>query len=90
MLFNVLLVPGTLALFAGQAAAGSLHRREPYQPQVARMSVRNLLGLQTRQDGAYNPDQQFCGKGDTCSKACGDGFAKARTQTPPIFPGNES
>lgn len=81
MLFNVWLLPGTLVLFAGQTAAGPSYRREPYQPQVARMSVRNILGLQSRQDGgAYNPDQQFCGNGDTCSEACGDGFAKARTE----------
>ena len=78
MLFNVLLLPAAFSICIVQALAEPLRQREPYQPEVARMSVRNLLGLQSRQNGAYNPDQQFCGKGDTCAEACGDGFAKVR------------
>ena len=81
MLLNVLLFPAAFSISVMHVDAEPLRQREPYQPQVARMSVRNLLGLQSRQDGAYNPDQQFCGQGDTCAEACGEGFAKVRVST---------
>ncbi len=73
MLFSTWL-PVTLAVLANQAAAEP--PREPYKLETARMSVRDLFGVQRREDGAYNPAQQFCGTGDTCPEACGDGFQR--------------
>ncbi|RYP00423.1 hypothetical protein DL764_006522 [Monosporascus ibericus] len=75
MLFGVL-TSVTLAVLASQVAAEPLRR--PYKFHVAKMSVRNLFGLEGRQLSGYKPDEEFCTeKGDTCAEACGDDFDQA-------------
>ncbi|KAL7627496.1 hypothetical protein AAE478_001689 [Parahypoxylon ruwenzoriense] len=73
MLFRAISSLALMAL-AGQAIAEPL--RQPYKLELARMSTRNLFGLQPRQDEGYAPEQQFCGAGDTCAEACGKGFER--------------
>ncbi|RYP63632.1 hypothetical protein DL770_009327 [Monosporascus sp. CRB-9-2] len=75
MLFGVL-TSVTLAVLANQGAAEPLRR--PYKLHVAKMSVRNLFGLEGRQLSGYKPDEEFCTEeGDTCAEACGDDFDQA-------------
>ncbi|RYP44723.1 hypothetical protein DL768_008828 [Monosporascus sp. mg162] len=72
MLFGVL-TSVTLAVLANQAAAEPLRRH--YKFHVAKMSVRNVFGLEGRQLSGYKPDEEFCTEtGDTCAEACGDDF----------------
>lgn len=48
---------------------------EPFGgPEFARMSTRDILGLQRRAIEGYAPTEQLCGSGDTCAEACGKGF----------------
>ncbi|KAI0453115.1 hypothetical protein F5B21DRAFT_311291 [Xylaria acuta] len=54
--------------------------REPYQPKLARMSVRNILGLHRREIEGYTPVEQLCGDGDTCAEACGKGFSQCASK----------
>ncbi|KAJ2907334.1 hypothetical protein MKZ38_003190 [Zalerion maritima] len=56
----------TTALAATVAA-----ERVPYK--LSRKSV-NLIALAARSDAGYQPEQTFCGAGDTCAEACGTGF----------------
>lgn len=79
MKFSALL-PVVMAVFANQATAEPL--RQPYKLNNARMSVRDIFGLQARQDGAYTPDQEFCGTGETCAEACGTGYKQACSPRP--------
>ncbi|KAI8953667.1 hypothetical protein F4801DRAFT_104244 [Xylaria longipes] len=74
MLCYTLLVLG----LAGQTLAESL--REPYQPKLARMSTRNILGLQRRVIEGYAPMEQLCREGDTCAEACGKGFKQCASK----------
>ncbi|KAI0418493.1 hypothetical protein F5X98DRAFT_111133 [Xylaria grammica] len=53
---------------------------EPYQPKLARMSTRNILGLQRRDIEGYSPTEQLCGVGDTCAEACGKGFRQCASK----------
>ncbi|KAI1409622.1 hypothetical protein F5Y13DRAFT_169687 [Hypoxylon sp. FL1857] len=71
MLFHAVSSIAVLAL-AGQAIAEPL--RQPYQLKFARMSPREIFGLDRRSDGGYSPEQQFCDSGKTCADACGKGF----------------
>ncbi|KAI0132493.1 hypothetical protein BJ170DRAFT_250389 [Xylariales sp. AK1849] len=76
-----------VSILAAAALAGSVVAEpvpKPYKLTLARMSVRNVFGLEQRQDDSgYHPDQTFCGTGTTCAEACGAGFeqcASADTQ----------
>ncbi|OTA96115.1 hypothetical protein M434DRAFT_28201 [Hypoxylon sp. CO27-5] len=71
MLFQTVSTIAILAL-AGQAVAEPL--RQPYQLKFARMSPREIFGLDRRSDGGYSPEQQFCDSGKSCADACGKGF----------------
>ncbi|KAI3318341.1 hypothetical protein HD806DRAFT_318974 [Xylariaceae sp. AK1471] len=71
---SALLVVG----LAGQTLAEPL--RKPYQPQLARMSTKNIFGLDRRQVEGYSPTQQLCGVGDTCDEACGKGFKQCASK----------
>jgi len=43
---------------------------------VFQMSSHDIFGLERRQgSGSYQPTQTFCGAGNTCSEACGKGYA---------------
>ena len=53
--------------------------REPYQPSLARMSTRNIIGLHRRDLEGYAPTELLCGEGDTCAEACGKGFDKCNS-----------
>lgn len=64
--------------FASQALAEPY--REPYQPKLARMSTRNILGIQRRVLEGYSPMEQLCGDGDTCAEACGKGFKQCASK----------
>ncbi|ORY65328.1 uncharacterized protein BCR38DRAFT_340913 [Pseudomassariella vexata] len=68
MLFHASLAVTALA---GLAAAEPVP--QPYKLNVIKMSVRDIFGLERRQDG-YQPSQTFCGTGLTCTDACGAGF----------------
>ncbi|KAJ8127483.1 hypothetical protein O1611_g6153 [Lasiodiplodia mahajangana] len=67
-----------IAGLASQALAEPV--REPYQPKLARMSTRNILGLQRRVLEGYAPMEQLCGDGDTCAEACGKGFKQCASK----------
>ncbi|KAI1127374.1 hypothetical protein F5Y10DRAFT_194901 [Nemania abortiva] len=54
--------------------------REPYQPKLARMSTRNILGLHRRGVEGYAPMEQLCSVGDTCAEACGKGFKQCASK----------
>ncbi|KAI0469503.1 hypothetical protein F4859DRAFT_486850 [Xylaria cf. heliscus] len=54
--------------------------REPYQPKLARMSTRSILGLDRRDVEGYSPTEQLCGAGDTCAEACGSGFRQCASK----------
>jgi hypothetical protein len=70
MLFPLVSAVAVAAL-AGHAVADPM----AYTPVLAKMSVRNVLGLGSRQDNSvYQPDQMVCGDGATCAEACGAGF----------------
>ncbi|KAI5868483.1 hypothetical protein GGS23DRAFT_33115 [Durotheca rogersii] len=71
MMFRAVSSLALMAL-AGQAIAEPI--RQPYKAEYARMSTRNLFGLERRQNEGYSPEQQFCGAGNTCAEACGKGF----------------
>lgn len=71
MLFRAVSTVAILAL-AGQAVAEPL--RQPYKLKFARMSPREIFGLDRRSDEGYSPEQQFCDSGKTCAEACGKGF----------------
>jgi hypothetical protein len=45
--------------------------RQPYQPELARMSTRHAFNLDRREVEGYSPTQQLCGVGETCAEACG-------------------
>lgn len=67
------LASATVALFVSSTLAEPL--RQPYKVNAVRMSVRSpasVFGLTRRAatDG-YNPADQNCGAGNTCSEACG-------------------
>lgn len=64
--------------FASQVLAEPFH--EPYQPKLARMSTRNILGIQRRGTEGYSPMEQLCGDGDTCAEACGKGFKQCASK----------
>lgn len=57
---------------AGQAIAEPVS--QPHQMNLAKMSVRDIFGLQRRDDGEYQPSETLCGSGSTCAEACGKGF----------------
>ncbi|KAI0857650.1 hypothetical protein F4860DRAFT_489037 [Xylaria cubensis] len=63
---------------ASQALADPVN--EPYQPELARMSTRNILGLHRRAMEGYAPMEQLCGDGDTCAEACGKGFSQCASK----------
>ncbi|KAI0184412.1 hypothetical protein EV127DRAFT_237958 [Xylaria flabelliformis] len=63
---------------ASQALADPVN--EPYQPELARMSTRNILGLHRRAMEGYAPVEQLCGDGDTCAEACGKGFSQCASK----------
>ncbi|KAI0117781.1 hypothetical protein GGR51DRAFT_267681 [Nemania sp. FL0031] len=67
-----------IAGLASQTLAEAV--REPYQPKLARMSTRNILGLQRRALDGYAPMEQLCGEGDTCAEACGKGFKQCASK----------
>ncbi|KAI1874854.1 uncharacterized protein JN550_002283 [Neoarthrinium moseri] len=70
MLFRAASTVAILAL-AGQAVAEAA--KKPYKPELAKMSLRSMLGRR-QEDGGYQPDTTFCGTGATCAEACGAGF----------------
>lgn len=59
-----------LALLAVSARAAT-------EPMLFKMSIGNDFGLARRQSGggSYQPSQTFCGTGNTCAQACGQGYA---------------
>ncbi|ETS83157.1 hypothetical protein PFICI_05033 [Pestalotiopsis fici W106-1] len=68
MLFSAI----AFAALAGQAVVAE-GVKKPYKPQMAKMSVKDVL--MGRQAGAgYYPDSTACGTGDTCAEACGAGY----------------
>ncbi|KAK7981998.1 hypothetical protein PG996_009687 [Apiospora saccharicola] len=72
MFLNALSPLAFLAL-AGHAIAEPVPQH--YQLNVAKMSVRDIFGLQRRDDGGeYQPSDTQCGSGTTCAEACGAGF----------------
>ncbi|KAK8080004.1 hypothetical protein PG997_007822 [Apiospora hydei] len=78
MLFNAL-SPLAFVALAGHAIAGP--SPQPYQMDVAKMSVRDIFGLQRRDDGGeYQPAETLCGSGTTCAEACGKGFEQCGSQ----------
>ncbi|KAI1083443.1 hypothetical protein F5B20DRAFT_406131 [Whalleya microplaca] len=67
--------PFAIMVLAGQTIAEPV--RQPYKLddlKLAKMSVRQIFGLDRRSDDGYAPEQQFCGSGNTCAEACGKGF----------------
>lgn len=56
-----------IAALAATVAA----ERVPYK--LARKS-QSLVALARRQEPGYQPEQTFCGEGETCSEACGSGY----------------
>ncbi|KAK8051445.1 hypothetical protein PG993_002830 [Apiospora rasikravindrae] len=78
MLFNAL-SPLAFVALAGHAIADPAP--QPYQMDVAKMSVRDIFGLQRRDDGGeYQPAETLCGSGTTCAEACGKGFEQCGSQ----------
>ncbi|KAI0177454.1 hypothetical protein BJ166DRAFT_506973 [Pestalotiopsis sp. NC0098] len=68
MLFSAV----AFAALAGQAVVAE-GVKKPYKPQMAKMSVKDvLMGRQV--GGGYYPDSTACGTGDTCAEACGAGY----------------
>ncbi|KAI1327505.1 hypothetical protein F5Y16DRAFT_399286 [Xylariaceae sp. FL0255] len=64
---------------AAQAIAEPV--RHPYQPSLARMSTREMLGLDRRTlEAGYSPGEQLCGVGQTCAEACGEGFEQCASK----------
>ncbi|GAP86378.1 putative prp 4 c domain-containing protein [Rosellinia necatrix] len=60
---------------AGQALA-----EPPREPKFARMSTRDIFGLNRRAVEGYAPTEQLCGAGDTCAQACGKGFRQCASK----------
>ncbi|KAK8090707.1 hypothetical protein PG994_000212 [Apiospora phragmitis] len=77
MLLNALSPLAFLAL-AGHAIAEPAP--QPYQMNVGKMSVKDIFGLQRRDDGEYQPTETLCGSGTTCAEACGQGFEQCGSQ----------
>ncbi|KAI0014409.1 hypothetical protein F4779DRAFT_9892 [Xylariaceae sp. FL0662B] len=80
MLLHALSTFAVMAYFAGHAIAEPM--RQPYKPtemKLAKMSARQIFGLDRRDDDGYAPEQQFCGSGDTCAEACGKGFEQCKS-----------
>jgi hypothetical protein len=71
MLFNAVTTLAVAAL-AGQAIAEPA--RKPYQPSLARMTLRSTLGHRGDDGLGYQTDSSVCGTGATCAEACGAGF----------------
>ncbi|KAK8011211.1 hypothetical protein PG990_010176 [Apiospora arundinis] len=71
MHFNALSSIAIMAV-AGHAIAEPVP--QPRQMNLAKMSVRDIFGLQRRDDGEYQPSETLCGSGSTCAEACGKGF----------------
>jgi hypothetical protein len=65
----------SLSALAMLAVAVSAADLQPYkaQPKIMKMSVRDLFGVERRDDG-YQPSQSVCGTGATCAEACGAGY----------------
>jgi len=77
-----------LALTANVAA----EPLRPYQPQVMKMSVRQLFGVVRRDDKnpGYQPEEAFCGAGNNCQEACGDGYTTCASKDSEIHCFNPS
>ncbi|KAI0478936.1 hypothetical protein GGR56DRAFT_350588 [Xylariaceae sp. FL0804] len=55
--------------------------RQPYQPQLFKMSARQIFGLEGRSssslsEAGYSPATELCSTGSTCAEACGTGYAE--------------
>ncbi|PNY23746.1 Uncharacterized protein TCAP_06319 [Tolypocladium capitatum] len=61
----------SVALLACAAGAAASAEAQPYP--LAVMPVPGL-SLVSRDANGYKPEQQHCGKGNTCAEACGAGF----------------
>lgn len=59
------------AVVIAALAATAASERVPYQ--LSRKS-NSLVALAARADPGYQPEQTYCGAGNTCAEACGTGF----------------
>jgi hypothetical protein len=80
MLFSIV----SFAAVAGHAVVAD-GVRKPYMPEVARMSVRNILLGRRQDDGGYQPDTTLCGTGTSCAEACGAGFAQCSSTDGAVY-----
>jgi len=71
MLFNAV---SSLAIMAVVGQAIAEHVPQSNQMNLAKMSVKDIFGLQRRDSGEYQPSETQCGSGSTCAEACGKGF----------------
>ncbi|KAI0813960.1 hypothetical protein GGR55DRAFT_633343 [Xylaria sp. FL0064] len=67
-------------LVVGLASRILAETYEPYQPSLARMSTRNIIGLHRRALDGYAPTEEICGDGHTCAEACGKGFQQCHSK----------